>query len=365
MSSAIWSIGTAVPDTRVSRRQALRFMRACHESEPDLGRRLDYIYRRSRIDCRHSCCPEFARPPGSGEARGEDGAADSYLFGEPRLECRMNRFEAAVVPLALEASTRALAKLKGFSLEEVTHLIAVTCTGFFAPGPEVALAEKLGLRSDIQRLQIGFMGCQAALQGLQVADAICRSDCGAVVLMVCVELCTIHFHRQSTPENLVVNSLFADGAAAAVVSSRQLAVTQRFTICDFYSQVMPNSSHLISWRIGETSFRMGLDPGTPKAVREYLPDFVDSLLSKAGWRRADVAGWAIHPGGRAILDTAEKCLNLSHEQLAPSWEVLRCFGNMSSPTILFVLDRTEAPQGLALSFGPGLSMEGVSWRRGS
>ena len=364
MSSSIWSIGTAVPETRVSREQALRFMKAHHAPEPDLGRRLDYVYRRSRIDCRHSCCPEFARPPGSRKG-GEDGAAGSFLFGEPQLVCRMNRYEAAVVPLALEASMRALSELEGFTPEEVTHLIVVTCTGFFAPGPDVVLAQQLGLRSDIQRLQIGFMGCQAALQGLQVADAICRGDSEAVVLMVCAELCTIHFHREPTLENLIINSLFADGAAAAVVSSRQLAVTQRFTICDFHSQLMPDSSPpLISWKIGQTGFRMGLDPGTPKAVREYLPDFVDALLSKAGLRRAD-AGWAIHPGGRAILDAAEKCLNLRREQLATSWEVLRCFGNMSSPTILFVLDRTEAPEGLAFSFGPGLSMEGVSWRRGS
>jgi predicted naringenin-chalcone synthase len=352
--TALWSIGTAVPAYRISQEQACCFMAACFPDDEALARRLRYLYRRSQIQFRHSCGAEFTEMPG--DLAGETGTAQ-----------RMEIYEKQAVPLAEAAARQALKDL--FQLEEITHLIAVTCTGFFAPGPELALVERLGLRRQVRRLQIGFMGCQAALQGLQVADAICRSDAEAVVLLVCVELCTLHFCRIPTAENLVVNSLFADGAAAVVLSApgrrqgRGLCALEGFA-----SYVVPNTPELLSWRIGDQGFRMGLDTAAPRIVGRAVPAFVEGLLAAGGWERTGVDFWAVHPGGRAILETVERALALPRTALEPARAVLREYGNMSSPTLLFVLERILAQgrpgRGVALSFGPGLSLEGMRWRSG-
>lgn len=353
--TTLWRIGTAVPAHRISQEQACRFMAACFPGDQGLGRRLRYLYRRSQIQFRHTCGAEFTRMPV--ELAGEVGTAQ-----------RMAAYEEQAVPLAEAAARQALQAV--FQPDEVTHLIAVTCTGFFAPGPELALVERLGLRREVRRLQIGFMGCHAALQGLQTADAICRSDAQAVVLLVCVELCTLHFRRTPTEENLVVNSLFADGAAAAVLSApgrrqgRGLCALEGFA-----SYVVPHTPELLSWRIGDQGFRMGLDTGAPKAVGRAVPAFVEGLLAAGGWERAQVDFWAVHPGGRAILEAVERALVLPGGALEPARAVLREYGNMSSPTLFFVLDRILAQgtpgRGVALSFGPGLSLEGMRWRRES
>ena len=362
--SSIWSIGTAVPEHRVTRQQALRFMKASYGRQLERDRRLDYLYRRSHIDVRHSCCPEFGRPPEKGREHSAR-VVGSCLFGASGLDRRMARFETAVVPLVCEAATKALANC-GDHLRplDITHVITVSCTGFFSPGPEVQIIEGLGLRRDIRRLNIGFMGCQAALHALQVADAICRGAPDAVVLIICAELCTIHFHGEPSEENLIINSLFADGAAAAVVSSRQTAPVARFELQSFRSYVVPNTESLISWRIGRDHFNMGLDRDAVRAIGAHLPDFVNSLLSTADTARTDSLGWAVHPGGRAVLDRVEACLDLREVDLQASRQVLRQYGNMSSPTVLFVLDKVLHPGGVALSFGPGLTMEGMVWSNG-
>ncbi|MBI2504473.1 MAG: type III polyketide synthase [Candidatus Latescibacteria bacterium] len=351
----LWSIGTALPAHRISQEQACLFMAACFPKDRVLARRLRYLYRRSQIQFRHTCGAEFTGMPGD-------------LAGEAGTAQRMAVYEKQAAPLAEAAARQALQDL--FQPDEITHLIAVTCTGFFAPGPELVLVERLGLRREVRRLQIGFMGCQAALQGLQMADAICRSDAAAVVLLVCVELCTLHFCRTPTEENLVVNSLFADGAAAALLSApgrrqgRGLCALEGFA-----SYVVPHTPELLSWRIGDQGFRMGLDVAVPRAVGRAVPAFVEGLLAAGDWVQDQVDFWAVHPGGRAILEAVERALALPGDALEPARAVLREYGNMSSPTLLFVLDRILAQgrpgRGVALSFGPGLSLEGMRWRRGN
>ena len=362
ITSTIWSIGTAVPDHRVTRQQALRFMKAHYGPVRSLDRRLDYLYHRSQIDVRHSCCGEFLRPP-DGVDDDASAGVDSCLFGACGIDQRMARFEKAVVPLARDAGRKALAGCGGrLRSLDITHVITVSCTGFFAPGPEVRIIEQLGLRRDVRRLNIGFMGCQAALHALQVADSICRGAPEAVVLIVCAELCTIHFHSDPSDENLIINSLFADGAAATIVSSRQVAPAPRFELQGFSSHVVPDTESLISWRIDRDHFRMGLDPSAVKALAVNLPGFVDRLLD--GVAMSDPAqsrGWAVHPGGRAVLDRVAAALDLTDHELEASRCVLRQYGNMSSPTILFVLDSVSVDSGVALSFGPGLTIEGMVW----
>ncbi len=352
--TTLWRIGTAVPAHRISQEQACRFMAACFPADQALARRLRYLYRCSQIQFRHSCGAEFGEMPGD-------------LTGEAGTAQRMATYEKQALPLAEAAARQALQG--AFQPDEITHLIVVTCTGFFAPGPELALVERLGLRRQVRRLQIGFMGCQAALQGLQVADAICRSDAEAVVLLVCVELCTLHFCRTPTEENLVVNSLFADGAAAAVLSAPGRRQGQGLCALEgFASDVVPDTAEVLSWRIGDRGFRMGLDAAAPKAVGRAVPAFVAGLLAAGGWERDQVAFWAVHPGGRAILEAVERALKLPVAALESARAVLREYGNMSSPTLLFVLERLLAQgrpgRGVALAFGPGLSLEGMRWHRG-
>ncbi len=363
-ATALWSIGTAVPTHRVSQEDVCRFMQAYHRSDAALGRRLQFIYRRSQIDFRYYGGTELFHPTARHDAD------DRFPCYEPSTRQRMQVYEAEAVELAETAAQHALGRQTHVTAADITHLVVVTCTGFFSPGPDLLLIDRLGLRPDIRRLQIGFMGCHAALQGLQTADAICRSDPQAVVLLVCVELCTLHLKRTPTEENLIINSLFGDGAAAAVLSSTGYANGQSLCQLDhFASHVCREARDSISWHIGDHGFQMGLALSNAKDLQRLIPDFVGSSLMQYGWRQDEVDLWAVHPGGRAILDACQRALALPPEALAGSRAIMRAYGNMSSPTVLFVMDHlltthTALPaRGMTLAFGPGIALEGMLWCR--
>ena len=363
-NSAIWSIGTALPPYRITQERVLRFMLEYYPDDAGLKRRLSYVYRRSHIDYRNSCCADFAD-----DSATVSGEGKLFLREEPETGQRMRAYEEWIGKLVFGAVRQALSRQEVFGAEHITHFIMVTCTGFCAPGADLELFEKLGLRREIRRLQIGFMGCQAALPALQTADSICRADPDAVVLLVCAELCTLHFQRQPTEENLIINSLFGDGAAAVLVARPTQGGARALCHLDrFASQLVPDSRDLVTWKIGDRGFRMGLSLETPAVLSRVLPEFVSALIEGAGLQQSSIDFWAIHPGGRAILDAAEKALALGPQALAVPREVLRLYGNMSSPTILFVLERIleragDGQVGLALSCGPGLNLEGLLWRR--
>ena len=365
-NSAVWSIGTALPPYRITQERALRFMLGCYSDDASLKRRLHYVYRRSHIHFRHTCCADFADDSSAASGRG-----NIFLREEPKTGQRMLAYEEWVGKLVVNAARQALSRQEVFGAEHITHFIMVTCTGFCAPGADLELLEKLGLRREIRRLQIGFIGCQAALPALQTADSICRADPDAVVLLICAELCTLHFQREPTQENLIINSLFADGAAAVLVAGPIQGASRALCYLDkFASKLVSDTRDLVSWKIGDRGFRMGLSLETPAVLRRVLPGFVSALVEGAGLQQSGIDFWAIHPGGRAILDAAEKALALDPRALVVAREVLRFYGNMSSPTILFVLERILAQAqdgqvGLALSFGPGLNLEGLLWRRGT
>lgn len=365
-ATALWSIGTAVPAHHVSQEEALQFQFDYYQPEAAFARRLRFIYRRSHIEARYSCCVDMHK---SALTPHIDKTPERSWHG-PTIGQRMQVYEDQVVDLAALAAQCALQQQQAFKADDVTHLIVVTCTGFFAPGPELLLIERLSLRSDIRRLQIGFMGCHAALQGLQTADAICRSDERAVVLLVCAELCSLHFQYAPTEENLVVNSLFGDGAAAAIVSRAKHATARPSCHINYFtSQVYRDRQDTISWRIGDNGFRMGLALSNAKDLSSLVPAFVTAFLERHGWRQDDIALWAIHPGGRAILDVCERSLGLAPDALADSRAILRNYGNMSSPTILFIMAHllashpASSAQGIALAFGPGIALEGMLWHR--
>jgi predicted naringenin-chalcone synthase len=359
-------IGLAVPGFRASQVTSLRFLARVLAASAPSGQRdrtLELVERlagTSGIDFRHSVVPDYARTD----------PAEFVFFPKswdlepfPSTARRMHAYEAASVPLAAEAAGRALAAA-GTAAAEVDHIILCTCTGFFAPGPDIHLMHRLGLRRNVERTVIGFMGCHAGFNGLRVADHIVRARPEAVVLLVCVELCSLHYQKRPVPELVVANTLFADGSAAVVCGSSNRFPHAGAGVQALASAVHPGSSEQMAWRIGDTGFEMRLAPTVPSTLQREAPAFVDALLDRARLRRTDVAAWALHPGGQRILEAVAAALELGDAAVEPSFSVLRRFGNMSSGTILFVIAehlRDGALPGplVVLGFGPGLTIEGA------
>lgn len=359
--TGLWGPATAVPGPGLSRQQTLAFLTKSLNLPPRRAVWLSGLMKGAGIERRYTCVEEFHTDPCLESATSCLAVHWESVLGG--LEGRMARFRTASVALA-ETACRGALERSGFSSTEVTHLVFVTCTGFENPGPDTDLTDRLGLPHTVHRLQIGFMGCQAAIQGLRLADAVCRSEPEAVVLLVCVELGTLHFDpSRSDREHLVVASLFGDGAAAALISRRSSAVAPELQLHFFTSRRVPSGADLLYWRLGEPAFRMGLKKGLPGVVRAEVDRFARDLIPPATPRAR--MGWAIHPGGRAVLDVVQEALGLDDAQVAPSRRVLSEYGNMSSPTLLFVLAAMpeEARSGVALAFGPGLSLEGFQWSR--
>jgi predicted naringenin-chalcone synthase len=263
--------------------------------------------------------------------------------------------------LALEAARQALAT-SGFDAEQVTHVVTASCTGFVSPGPDLALVTALGLAPSTARLHVGFMGCSAAFPALRAADAVCRADPDAVVLVVCVELCTLHLGVSDEPEQIVAMSLFADGAAAAVVTARD-APGPALELVGFLTGLLPDSIDEMRWTIGDTGFVMHLSSKVPTHLGRGIRSGLAPLLPEG----ADaVDAWAVHPGGRSIVDNVQEALALPDAAMAPTRGVLRRYGNMSSPTVLFVLRELLAAGArgtvCAMAFGPGLTLEAARMR---
>ncbi len=366
------SIATGNPPLRRTQTYAASFMGQVESLSSPLRNRISQIYGHSGIDYRCSCVEDYGREPEDFDFFPQDWS----LSPAPSTGQRNKKYRASVLPLA-ENVGRAALEQSGISPDSITHVIAVSCTGFFAPGLDIELVKRLGLPPHTQRTVIGFMGCYAAFNALRVAHSFCRSQPDARVLIVCAELCTLHFQVENTMESAVVNALFSDGAAAAVLASRsgeeaegKLAYTDNHCVLD------DDSMEDMTWDIGDTGFQMGLSSRVPAVIAEHLPLFVETLLSRNGLSQQSIDFWAIHPGGRAIVERAQEVLGLSNETVHDSLEVLRLYGNMSSPTIFFVLKRfldmhreqrlsglEGLKQGIALAFGPGLTIEGALFRQ--
>lgn len=265
---------------------------------------------------------------------------------------RMAMYERHAADLATAA-----AEGLGDALRGVTHLIVASCTGLYAPGVDLALQQRLGLGDGVERTVIGFMGCYAALNALKAARHMVRSQPGARVLVVCVELCTLHMQETDDVESVLSFLLFADGCAAALVS----AEPEGLAIEGFHAAVVPGSADQITWRTGDSGFRMHLSGAVPSTVAAGLPEVMAALRRKLP---GPLDLWAVHPGGRTVLDAVEGALNLPPHALAHSRAVLRDYGNMSSSTVLFVLRRMfgTAGRGVAMAFGPGVTAETMVFR---
>lgn len=294
-------------------------------------------------------------------APAENGRPSSSAHG-PTTQQRMAHFIEQAPPLAERACLDALEDA-AVGAEGITHLVVVTCTGFASPGLEVELIKRLGLRPDVTRTQVGFMGCHAALNGLQVAQAYSRAEAGARVLVCCVELCSIHFQYGWDSQRVTANALFADGAAAVVVGQAEAPGDRQWAIADTSSYLLPETEEDMSWHVGDHGFEMWLSPRVPGVIDEHVGPWVDGFLERHGMRRGDVASWAIHPGGPRIVTAVAGQLGLDeeHPHVAASRHVLQTRGNMSSATVLFILEELyrqgAVPPCLMLSFGPGMFAE--------
>ena len=340
------AIATAVPSCDVHASYT-------HWAEQQLADRKAAVFR--RMEARGGISHRFS------VLSGEDAALDFgsfYMSGaSPGTAQRMQRYGVAAPDLALEA----IAALP--STDGVTHLVIASCTGFMAPGLDQVIARRLGLAPDVERVSIGFMGCYAGITLLRTAAHIVRSDPDARVLAVAAELCSLHLQETDDLESLLAMGQFADGAAAALVS----AEGEGLGLGEGLSAALQDSDDLITWTVGDTGFAMHLSGAVPGRLAEALDD--SDLQAKIRGAEPPQA-WAVHPGGRSVLDAVERGLSLSNDALNASRSVLSEFGNMSSATVIFVLERLmrERPEnGIALAFGPGLAMEGLrfSWETGN
>ena len=362
---AILSFGTAVPIYQVNQNEVAQWMSASFAQQPAMGRWLRGIFANAGVKTRYSCIDAYHAPVE--ESRFSPGRPPCE---SPTTAERMSIYERESIPLGLAAAKEALAELAqatatslAATLASITHLVAVSCTGFFAPGLDLALTQQLGLAPTVGRTLIGFMGCAAAFNGLRTAAQIVRSQPDARVLVVCVELSSLHTQPTSDRENLVAASLFGDGASACVVGAPAPNQGNVYLLEAFHTMVKPETNDEMIWRIGDHGFVLRLSPQIPRHLTEVAPTALAHLFPDA-----QPQFWAIHPGGPTIVDQLATIFALAPDQVAASRAILRHYGNLSSATIFFVLQelRRTLPQssaqkrsqaGVAMAFGPGLVIE--------
>ena len=346
------AIGTAVPAHDVH--DAFVSFAATLLPDERLRRLFSRMTERCAIDHRYSRLVPGAHP--AGDALDRDGFYRRGHF--PGTGARMARYEDNALPLALEAVRRLGDEAR---LDTVTHLIVTSCTGFHAPGLDLLLLAALGLRPSVERTVVGFMGCYAAFNALKLARHVVRSEPAARVLLVNLELCTLHLQETADLEQVLSFLVFADGCAASVVS----AAPRGLSLDRFHAELLPDTEPLITWRIGDNGFDIMLSGRVPGAIADGLVRAAPRILEDAAFTPPEL--WAVHPGGRSVLDAVQNALGLPPDALAESRAVLRAFGNMSSCTILFVLDRLlrdarPGASGIAMGFGPGLVAETLRFR---
>jgi predicted naringenin-chalcone synthase len=350
--------GTRVPAHSITQDEAVDIHSTLCEIDADRARTLRALYRRSGVAKRHSVLLERSCGPLVERQSFYPPARDDADPG-PATAQRMLRYEAEAPALATAAACRALGAA-GVGAENVTHVVTISCTGFAAPGIDTRVIEGLGLPATTQRTHVGFMGCHGALNGLKVADSLVRADPDAVVLLCAVELCSLHFAYGWNPEMMVPNALFADGAAS-VVGCAHVPGDDAWRVAAFSTLLIPGTSDDMSWRIGDHGFRMTLSARVPDLVQDQVGAWLRGWLAEEGLGLGDVGSWAIHPGGPRILSAVEAAVGLGKERTRVSRGILSDYGNMSSATVLFTLERLRAERAplpcVALALGPGLVAE--------
>lgn len=361
MVSAITAIGTANPPCRRSQQETSDFICAHFPLTPTEKRLLKSIYKATGIEYRHSIIGDYGKMP------------DEFTFFPtnlsspfPRTAERMKMYQAHAPALAICAIKKCLSQLKQMSVADITHLITVSCTGMYAPGIDIDIIQQLQLNPTTERTAINFMGCYGAFNAFKVANAICKANPSANVLIVCIEICTIHFQQKMTLDNLLANAIFSDGAAAILVQG-QPQQDKYLTFESFYCDLLPNAGKAMSWHIADEGFDIVLSSYIPDLLKSSISDFFHRLLHQANITTSDIDLYAIHPGGIKILQACEAALAISKDKNKYAYEVLQQFGNMSSATIPFLLkkifdDLTTSDHHKTIfscAFGPGLTLESM------
>lgn len=360
MTVWIHRIDTLLPGFSFAQEDAMAKMQEWARDERE-RRLVRAVYRNSGIERRHSVLRNY---DGEGEGAFFRRGADGTLRG-PGTAARNDIFAAESRAMSVELARKILSGCPGIGPADVTHVVTVSCTGFYNPGPDYYIVRELGMSDATQRYHLGFMGCYAAFPALRMAAQFCEADPSAVVLVMCIELCTLHLQLTGAEDNLLANSLFADGLGAAIVSARPPGPdSAALRIGEFRSALVPAGEQDMAWRIGDQGFDIALSSYVPKIIGGNIRGVVEPVLAGAGINLPDIDIWAVHPGGKSIVDQVQRSLGLSPGQVSESREVLRRFGNMSSATILFVLEEVLRRQAgvpearvCAVAFGPGLTVE--------
>lgn len=369
MPVTLRSLEVAVPDTVLHQDQ----VREVFASQPGMSRLATRLvgaaFDSSGIERRHSAVTEMdlsADVEGSQTPQFFDATTRQIL--NPTTGARNELYVQEASRLYVDAAVAAMASADGIDKTDVTHVITVSCTGFFSPGPDYLIVRGLDLDPAVQRYHLGFMGCYAAFPAMRQAKTICDANPDAVVLVVSVELCSIHVRVSDDPDTILGSSLFGDGAAAAVITGRDHDGGRALQLDHFETVLTPVGEEAMAWNIGDNGFEMVLGTYVPKIIDAHIVDALAPLLahdeSLTDHPYRDIEHWAIHPGGRSILDKVEAKLELDPAQLGPSRDVLRRYGNMSSATVMFVLkailddpDSVAGERVCSMAFGPGLTVE--------
>lgn len=359
--SYITSIGTANPHHKFDQSTIADFMvRAMRLNEND-ERKMRALYRLTGIESRFSVLGDYGKKDGF-----DFFSNTSDLEPFPSTGQRLSLYRKHSLDISLKAIEACLSRRPEFDASAVTHLVVVSCTGMYAPGLDIDLVNVLRLSPHIHRLCINFMGCYAAFNAIKLADTFCKANAESRVLVVCTELCSIHFQKENSEDNILANALFADGAAALLVESEP-RVGLNLVPESFHCDIAREGEQEMAWTVGDLGFEMKLSAYVPDVIRSGIKQLTASLLNRISRRLEDVSYFAIHPGGKKILEVIEDELGITREQNKYAYEVLRNYGNMSSPTVIFVIDELcrnlngvdGGKRILSFAFGPGLTMESM------
>ncbi len=352
----IISIGTAVPPHSFNQKDVIPMMQKIYGLDATEARRLAFMYRQSDIETRYTVLADYTEPDEK-HWNFISVAQDGPL---PNLDERMKIYNREALPLSVLAINDCL-KDK-LTPKQVTHLITVSCTGMSAPGLDLQIAEAMNMKPEVFRTSVNFMGCYGAVHALKLAKLICDSTPDSNVVIVATEFCSIHFQKEYTPDSASSTILFADGSAAVLVSNC-IRSEKKLQLTDFYSKVAYRGKKDMAWELSHRGFIITLSSYIPDLIEQDIAALVDEATQHSGLSINDITHWCIHPGGKKILSAIQKQLRLGDDDMRFSKSILSRYGNMSSPTVLFVLkeildDLNDAPANIfGTAFGPGLTME--------
>jgi predicted naringenin-chalcone synthase len=359
MGAYIHNIATVVPEQSYEQNFLRDRMKEYISDREATKRIIHRIYSKSGINKRHSVIHDFNS---NGEARfffEKDGSMNT-----PSTGSRNQVYSEKAKQLFADTAIKTVDEHPSLEKKDITHIITASCTGFFAPEPGFEIIKQLGLSTEIERYHLGFMGCFAAFPAMKMAKSFCEADPDTNVLVICLELCSIHLQNSEATDSLISASVFADGAAGMIINNKKPENGLGYELKQFSTSIAEKSENDMAWTIGDTGFDMVLSTYVPEIIKSNMGKAIRPLLNDYRLAREHIRHWAIHPGGRAILDKVQNSLKLRDDQLISSRRTLANYGNMSSATILFVLadllqssSKNNSESVLAMAFGPGLTIE--------